>query len=172
MNYVLISSQGHSGIPEVATTGIPSPPSSPPLAALTSANEVSLIAKNKARKRELDGTTKGRKEGAAYTIREECERLFCETMKTVFLREKDSVDSGSYDLDAHAQQSPPRGAGDVQNNMGYFYEDPKSNVTEWLELWDYAGGNSFRGFVAGTGDEKCLFAFFDPATVSNDLKPA
>lgn len=136
---------------------------------MTSANEVSLIAKNKARKRELDGTTKGRKEGAAYTIREECERLFCETMKTVFLREKDSVDSGSYDLDAQAQ-SPPRSSGDVHNN--YFDQDQKSMVSEWLELWDYAGGNSFRGFVGGTGDERCLFTFFDPSLVSKDLKQA
>ena len=136
---------------------------------MTSANEVSLIAKNKARKRELDGTTKGRKEGAAYTIREECERLFCETMKTVFLREKDSVDSGSYDLDAQAQ-SPPLSSGDVHSN--YFDQDQKSMVTEWCELWDYAGGNSFRGFVAGTGDERCLFTFFDPSLVTRDLKQA
>ena len=165
---MLTSSQGHSGIPEVATTGIPSPPSSPPLAALTSANEVSLIAKNKARKRELDGTTKGRKEGAAYTIREECERLFCETMTIVFLREKDSVESGSYDLDAHAQ-SPPCSSGDAPN---WFDEDQKSSVGSWCELWDYAGGNSFRGFVAGMGDEKCLFTFFHPTSVAKDLKKA
>lgn len=137
---------------------------------MTSANEVSLIAKNKARKRELDGTTKGRTEGAAYTIREECERLFCETMKTVFLREKDSVDSGSYDLGAHAQQSPPRDSGDVQNS--YFGEYQNGTMSEWCELWDYAGGNSFRGFVAGTGDERCLFAFFDPTSVTKDLKQA
>jgi hypothetical protein len=42
-------------------------------------------------------------------------------------------------------------------------------VTAWLELWDYAGGCSFRGFVASSGDEKCLFAFFN-SDVGRDLK--
>lgn len=137
---------------------------------MTSANELALISKNKSRKRELDGRPKGRREGAAHTIREECERLLCETMKTVFLREKDSVDSGSYDLDASfAVQSPP------MQGDSYGILDQAGQVTgisAWLELWDYAGGNAFRGFVAGTGDEKCLFTFFDPESMTKDLKQA
>jgi len=53
---------------------------------------------------------------------------------------------------------------------------PRGNVAAWLEIWDYAGGNSFRGFVAATGDgggpEKTLFVFFDAGVVGRDLKQA
>ncbi len=89
-------------------------------------------------------------------------------MKTAFLREKDSVDSGSYDLDANVL-SPPTNS-DAHN---WFDKDQQLNtVDSWVELWDYAGGNSFRGFVAGTGEEKCLFVFFNPDSMSKDLKQA
>jgi len=43
-------------------------------------------------------------------------------------------------------------------------------VTAWFELFDYVGGASFRGFVAGEGSERCLFTFFDAAVVGKDLK--
>jgi len=54
---------------------------------------------------------------------------------------------------------------------GYF-SDMKNSlaVNAWLEIWDYVGGCSFRGFVAGEGDQKCLFAFFDTAAIGRDLK--
>jgi hypothetical protein len=50
-----------------------------------------------------------------------------------------------------------------------------TGLAAWLEIWDYAGGNSFRGFVAeddrrpGT---KTLFVFFDTHVVGRDLKQA
>lgn len=53
-------------------------------------------------------------------------------------------------------------------------------VTAWLEIWDYAGGASFRAFVAedlvssasGRGsDTKSLFVFFD-AHVGKELRKA
>lgn len=43
-------------------------------------------------------------------------------------------------------------------------------VQAWFEVWDYVGGTSFRGFVAGEGSERCLFTFFDAAVVGKDLK--
>jgi len=86
-------------------------------------------------------------------------------MKTVFLGERDSVASGSYDLGASACSPPDEGL-DAQ----CYYENQQ--ISSWVELWDYAGGCSFRGFVAGTGDERCLFTFFDPSVVTRDLKQA
>ena len=46
-----------------------------------------------------------------------------------------------------------------------------SLVSEWIEMWDYVGGVRFRGFAAGHGDERSLFAFFDEAVMGKDLKP-
>ncbi|PHH88871.1 hypothetical protein CDD83_6950 [Cordyceps sp. RAO-2017] len=43
----------------------------------------------------------------------------------------------------------------------------------WLEVWDYAGGASFRAFVANDGKEKSLFVFFDlQGVMGRDLKRA
>lgn len=115
----------------------------------------------------LRGRVGGRQ---AHTIREECERLFCETMTTVFLGERDSVSRGSYDLDASAH-SPPYTGLDVQKKNSDQVRR-SSCVDSWLELWDYAGGCNLRGFVAGTGDERCLFTFFDHSVINRDLKQA
>ena len=49
---------------------------------------------------------------------------------------------------------------------------PGANVHSWLEVWDYVGGASFRGFIAEENDEKSLFAFFDPGVLGRDLKKA
>jgi hypothetical protein len=141
-------------IPEVSS-GLLSPPSSPPLAALNSANELALIPKPNARVRERDGRRKSRREGAAYTIREECERLFCETMKTVFLGEGGMVESGSVGKDCFENLSVKSA----------------NRVESWFEVWDYVGGCSFRGFVVDNGIEKSLFVFFHAKVVGRDLKP-
>jgi hypothetical protein len=46
-------------------------------------------------------------------------------------------------------------------------------VDAWMEVWDYAGGASFRAFVANDGEEKCLFVFFDiEGVLGRDLKKA
>jgi len=48
-------------------------------------------------------------------------------------------------------------------------------VDAWLEIWDYAGGNSFRGFVARDREVdslSTLFVFFDSGVVGRDLKQA
>ena len=146
------------------SSGLPSPPSSPPLAALTSANELALISKNPKKR---DDGKRSRKEGAAYTIREECERLFCETLTTVFGDEKRSF-KGSYVMGANAHSPPDEGV-DAYNN--YFGKvKTGQGIDAWLEIWDYSGGCSFRGFVGGNGDQKSLFAFFDSAVIERDLK--
>jgi hypothetical protein len=122
---------------------------------LTSANELALISKNP-NKKQVDGRKKNRKEGAAFTIREECERLFCETMKTVFLGEGGHMGS--------------KGSIGVGTDINYFNVKNGQGVDAWLEIWDYAGGCSFRAFVGGKGEQKSLFAFFDTSVIGRDLK--
>lgn len=52
--------------------------------------------------------------------------------------------------------------------------EASATVTEWLEVWDYVGGSSFRAFIAedGDGQEKTLFAFFDSGVAGHDLTKA
>lgn len=167
---------GHSGIPEVlGIQGIPAPPSSPPLAALTSANELSLMSKSRSSDHATGARRKGgRNEGAAYYIREECERLFCETMKDVFLGEEGTSSSnGSFVMgaDLHtAYPSPPNERRGPYSQSDYYGKPVVQDVDAWIEVWDYAGGASFRGFVGGNGENKSLFAFFDSAVIGRDLK--
>jgi len=47
-----------------------------------------------------------------------------------------------------------------------------ADIHSWLEVWDYVGGASFRGFIAEVNGEKSLFAFFDPGVLGRDLKKA
>ncbi|CCC13439.1 hypothetical protein SMACR_12076 [Sordaria macrospora] len=84
----------------VPSTGLPSPPSSPPLAALdTSTNQLAVTAKaNKSsagNNRRATGTNRSPRGGATLRIREECERFFCETLRAVLLGEKNSAMQGS-----------------------------------------------------------------------------
>jgi len=151
---------------------MPSPPSSPPLAALTSANELALISKSSTNKtRETDGSKrKSRREGAAYHIREECERLFCETMKAVFLGEEGKAAyNGSIGMVTNAH-SPADDSVTAYNNYYFAYGKAGQAMDAWIEVWDYSSGCSFRVFVGGNGENKSLFAFFDSAVVGSDLK--
>lgn len=43
-------------------------------------------------------------------------------------------------------------------------------VSDWVEMWDYVGGNRFRGFVAENSGEKSMFVFFDQSVIGGDLK--
>ena len=46
-------------------------------------------------------------------------------------------------------------------------------IDAWAEVWDYAGGASFRAFIANDGNEKSLFVFFDvEGIMARDLKKA
>jgi len=156
--------EGQSGFPEVSS-GLISPPSSPPLAALTSANELALIRSNSSKKRDNNGKRISRKEGAAYTIRGECERLFCENMKSIFLGEEGRMDSnGSIVMGTNAY-SPPDDSVDA-----FSYFSNNQTIDAWLEIWDYTSGCSFRAFVGGNDDKKSLFVFFDASVIGRDLK--
>lgn len=44
-------------------------------------------------------------------------------------------------------------------------------VQHFLEVWDYIGSGSFRGFVVNRAGEKDMFMFFDRAALVRDLKP-
>jgi hypothetical protein len=52
------------------------------------------------------------------------------------------------------------------------YMSGSGKVTGWMEIWDYAGGNSFRAFVAENMGERNLFVFFDANVLGRDLKKA
>ncbi|KAI0399826.1 ornithine decarboxylase antizyme-domain-containing protein [Xylaria palmicola] len=182
--------QGPSGIPEVPISGLPSPPSSPPLAAITSSNELALQRKPRHRggsdnavSTSIDPsrtttTTTSHRGGAAFQIREECERFFCETMRAVFQGERSTAGSGSCLTGVQGVLTPP----------DYYYppalssppsasllpgeQKPAVDVKAWMEFWDYAGGASFRAFVAEKDGDTSLFAFFDSGLVGHDLKQA
>jgi hypothetical protein len=110
--------------------------------------------------------------GAAYTITEECERLFCESMKIVFLGERGSTDSGALVTGAHISHN---GRANIKGGSpgGEVNSGPSKgsgDVHRWLEVWDYLGGAQFRGFVSGEDEAKSLFTFFDGGVIGKDLK--
>ncbi|MCJ1255683.1 hypothetical protein MMC24_003500 [Lignoscripta atroalba] len=137
---------GGTGIPEVSS-GIPSPPLSPPLAASLLRDESCSTESSK----------KLRKGGAAYTITGECERLFCKILRATFLGERKAVKQDLLVLDA------PKSI-HANNTVGH-------SVINWLEVWDYTGGIQFRGFITRNGSENGLFVFLSQEAVGRDLKP-
>ncbi len=211
-------SQGQSGIPEVPTSGLPSPPSSPPLAAITASNELTVLPKKRGTGHGNHGSsgTSGRRSsrrgGATLRIREECERLFCETMRTVFLGERSTASNGSgltgvfynngnnyvnMTASGNGIKSPNGQLCTPPDELGHFaalrrttsadtcdsvaMDDgtdsgvfvPYAVPAAWLELWDFAGCASFRGFVAeDPAGTRSLFAFFDAYLLGRDLKQA
>ncbi|KAL2158285.1 hypothetical protein VTH06DRAFT_4606 [Thermothelomyces fergusii] len=75
----------------------------------------------------------------------------------------------------HGQLTPPDDCpiGD-ETLMGRRGFGASGNVLSWLEIWDYTGGSSFRGFVAcdARRETRSLFVFFDVHSVTRDLKQA
>ncbi|KAK4139987.1 ornithine decarboxylase antizyme-domain-containing protein [Dichotomopilus funicola] len=208
---ILASCYGPSGIPEVPSTGLPSPPSSPPLAALTTTNQLALTPK--ARSSSTRGHSVGRRSsaaaaaahdssawhhrrgGATLRIREECERFFCETLRAMLLGERNAAlhgsglasvynNSNNHDnitdnntsyMSHHGQLTPPDEFPIADETaMGRRGFGARGGVLGWLEIWDYAGGSSFRGFVAEdtSRETKSLFVFFDAHSITRDLKQA
>ena len=124
---------------------------------------------------------------------EECERLFCETLKTVFLVEKDTGLENSLMMDLRNNNtSSTNGAGTnykpipqpPQHHTTFQHGQPTPSpspdgrsypkhgdlIKEYVEVWDYAGGARFRGFVAEK-NERAMFIFFDKEVIGMDLKP-
>lgn len=156
------------------------------------------------------GTAASGKEGATIHITEECERLFCETLRAVFFGEKDqpegSLVMGSYNsvdtilsttstISTEVQMRQPQqqafgdqtihGAGLgtlMYAGLGTPPDDIKMTgtnatippqVTQWLEIYDYASDARFRGFVATDSyGQRSLFVFFEHNVVGKDLKKA
>ncbi|KAJ2976376.1 hypothetical protein NUW58_g8101 [Xylaria curta] len=91
-------------------------------------------------------------------------------MRAVFQGERNAVGNGSCLTGVQGMLTPPPDH--------YPLSPPSSppgtavDVKGWMEFWDYAGGASFRAFVAEKGDKKSLFAFFDSGLVGQDLKQA
>lgn len=52
----------------------------------------------------------------------------------------------------------------------YSVQEETGSVSGWLEMWDYVGGNRFRGFVAEQPTERAMFVFFDESHAEGDLK--
>lgn len=161
-NKTLTLQQGPGGGFEVSS-GIPSPPPSPPTGAFRAAQRPGLKARS-------------RSGGAAYTITEECERLFCETLSTVFLGEgnvaaQDSLVMGTRNSSSNyngKNRLPPT---PVQSPDGVLaVKEPHGLVKEWVEIWDYTGGLRFRGFVAEKDGSRAMFVFFDNSVIGQDLK--
>ncbi|KAI0095335.1 ornithine decarboxylase antizyme-domain-containing protein [Daldinia grandis] len=172
LHYCTTGAAGMSfGIPEVPISGLPSPPSSPPLAAITTSNELALQPKTNKRSRNAP-ISRSRRGGATLQIREECERFFCETMKAVFQGEWNMAGSGSCLTGVNYALTPPDDCPLSQSSFCNIDTKPGVCVNGWMEFWDYAGGASFRAFITEDGDEKSLFAFFDGGLVGRDLKQA
>ena len=75
----------------------------------------------------------------------------------------------------HGQLTPPDDFPIADETvMGRRRLGARGGVLGWLEIWDYAGGSSFRGFVAEdtTRETKSLFVFFDAHSITRDLKQA
>ncbi|KAK5659935.1 hypothetical protein OQA88_13400 [Cercophora sp. LCS_1] len=167
----------------------------PPLAAITSTNQLALTPKaRKSSTRDAHGT--GRRGGAALRIREECERFFCETLRAMFLGERNSAARLSRLTSAYQQQQQHHQDNDYGHPVSGVSSLPPTppddcpigdsawmasrgfvavgGVDSWLEIWDYAGGSSFRAFVAEnvTGESKTMFVFFDAHVLGRDLKRA
>ncbi|KAF2730126.1 hypothetical protein EJ04DRAFT_515448 [Polyplosphaeria fusca] len=148
---------------------MPSPPLSPPLAARHAS----------AAKQPISDTTnrigRARRGGAAYTITGECERLFCETLRAVFPGEGNLAHQDSLVLGVQNENYTNAITNDygVATQSYVSEKDGKSGtITDWIEIWDYVGGNRFRGFVAEKDGEKAMFIFFQEAVIGGDLKSA
>ncbi|KAF4625286.1 hypothetical protein G7Y89_g12883 [Cudoniella acicularis] len=74
-------------------------------------------------------------------------------------------------INTNARSSGRADAYSQDYHKSYFGNTRRGHdVDAWIEVWDYAGGCSFRGFVGGNGEDKSLFTFFDSAVIGRDLK--
>lgn len=154
---------------EAPPGGVPSPPPSP---------DAAPVGRPSLRQRKRSGD-------AARHITEECERLFCETLRTVFLVEKDTGPENSLVMDLRnttdRKPIPQPSQHTTIMKHGQFtpesspdariYRNTRGLIKEYVEIWDYVAGARFRGFVAEKEDMRTMFVFFDRQVVGMDLKP-
>lgn len=161
--------------------GVPSPPPSP---------EAAPIGRSP-RRPSLQSQGRKRSGDAACYITEECERLFCETLKTVFLVEKSTDLENSLAMDMRInttaataarpipQANQPQSVTVVRHGQitpspspdGRIYPKTAGLIRDYVEVWDYVAGAGFKGFVAEKDDERSLIVFFSKEVVGMDLKP-
>ena len=142
--------------------------------------------------------------GAASTVAGECERLFCETLRAVFLGESRADACGSLlaagmrtnsedaciqsrrSVEGHERragmkvQRRHRGMKEQARLLGGRrhrapdgFAEERGFIQEWVEVFDYRGDASFRGFIAkGPCADKTLLVFFDQSVVGKELKHA
>jgi len=136
--------------------------------------------------------------GAAISITEECERLFCETLRVVFLGERnghlqDSLVMGSYNsVDSAISGRSRRRMSSLDSGpllgtilapgLGTPPPDKHGSrpavivtpqIVQWLEIYDYTSDARFRGFIATNSiGQRSLFIFFEHNIVGKDLKQA
>lgn len=122
---------GRSGVPEVSSGYPTSPPYS-----------------NGGRR---NGAAAGHGKGASRIIAKECERLLCRDMRRIFLGGGNNPKSVPV---------PMISVNSGGNNNNYS-NGVDAKEMQFIEVWDYVGGASFRGFVAEKGIEKSLFLFFE-----------
>lgn len=168
MNRLTFRRQGSSGVPEVRSGYSFTPPQSPPLCPSSGGGS----------------RYKALAAGPARAIAEECERLFCGTLRGVFYGEKeapvlqDPLAIGAYDLKRRHQDwsvalaaRPPTDGDSVGDEAS-----EKANIHARFELWDYSGGALFRGFTASKprdifpNESKTMFVFFDGNVIDRELK--
>lgn len=94
---------------------------------------------------------------ATYTIPEECERLFCDKLRAIFIGEMKFAQQESPGMDAY--QSRPNWTG-----------REKRPIRNWVEVWDYVGDAIYRGFLTDMNDERTLFLFFRDSVLGHNLK--
>lgn len=102
-------------------------------------------------------------------------------MKAVFQGERDMAGnvSGLTGVHSSVLTPPPDDYPTPPSSFSSTYSGryvlPPVSAVGWMEFWDYAGGTSFRAFVAEEDNgDKSLFAFFDNSLVNDgrDLKQA
>lgn len=79
------------------------------------------------------------------------------------------INNSSERLTARVNGSGVTNGSSVTNNR-----NDRSHVSCWLEIWDYSGGSSFRGFVGEDpqSSARTLFIFLDSQRPRRDFKQA
>ncbi|KAH1667512.1 hypothetical protein KXX46_004395 [Aspergillus fumigatus] len=137
----------HSGIPEVPS-GSKTPSSSPPHWLPVPSPVGSSWPGNQLPEYKGEAT---------YTIPEECERLFCDKLRAIFIGEMKFAQQESPGMDAY--QSRPNWTG-----------SERMPIRNWVEVWDYVGDAIYRGFLTDVNDERTLFLFFKDSVLGHNLK--
>ncbi|KAL4885380.1 ornithine decarboxylase antizyme-domain-containing protein [Aspergillus karnatakaensis] len=137
----------YSGIPEVPSGSKTAQTSPPPdfsvASAVRSGYPVNNLLEHKGE--------------ATHTIPGECERLFCDTLSTIFLGERRLLRQQLLGIGASRSQPNEPGYGETQ-------------IQRWVEVLDYTSDAIYRGFVTNASGEQTLFVFLTENALGHGLK--